>query len=127
IMNKLRAFMLRPFVRDILSSAQSTFDVGDILDGGILLARLPKGVVGDDTARLLGSLLLAQVWQAASHRARLGRTRAPATLYVDETQNFLNLPHALSDMLADTRAYQLSSVLTPPHLAHPPPPLRQTH
>ncbi|MFC5814155.1 type IV secretory system conjugative DNA transfer family protein [Nonomuraea harbinensis] len=125
IMNKLRAFMLRPFVRDILGSAQSTFDVGDILDGGILLARLPKGVVGDDTARLLGSLLLAQVWQAASHRARLGRTRAPATLYVDETQNFLNLPHALSDMLAEARAYRLSMVLAHQHLAQLPRDLRQ--
>ncbi|MDF5759395.1 ATP-binding protein, partial [Spongiactinospora sp. TRM90649] len=90
IMNKLRALLLRPFVRDILGSAQSTFDVGDVLDGKILLARLPKGVLGDETARMLGSLLLAQVWQAASHRARLGRTRAPSALYVDETQNFLN-------------------------------------
>ncbi|PZG13005.1 type VI secretion protein, partial [Spongiactinospora gelatinilytica] len=58
LMNKLRAFLLRPFVRDILGSARSTFDVGDVLDGKILLARLPKGVLGDDTARLLGSLLL---------------------------------------------------------------------
>ncbi|MFF3667462.1 type IV secretory system conjugative DNA transfer family protein [Microtetraspora malaysiensis] len=125
IMNKLRAFMLRPFVRDILGSAQSTFDVGDILDGKILLARLPKGVLGDDTARLLGSLLLAQVWQAASHRARLGRTRAPSALYVDETQNFLNLPHALSDMLAEARAYRLSMVLAHQHLAQLPRDLRQ--
>ncbi|GAA4561155.1 type IV secretory system conjugative DNA transfer family protein [Planotetraspora kaengkrachanensis] len=125
IMNKLRAFMLRPFVRDILGSQQSTFDVGDVLDGGILLARLPKGVLGDDTARLLGSLLLAQVWQAASHRARLGRTRAPAALYVDETQNFLNLPHALSDMLAEARAYRLSMVLAHQHLAQLPRDLRQ--
>ncbi|OPG14203.1 hypothetical protein B1L11_04020 [Microbispora sp. GKU 823] len=120
IMNKLRAFLLRPFVRDILGSAQSTFDVGDVLDGKILLARLPKGVLGDDTARLLGSLLLAQVWQAASHRARLGRSRAPSALYVDETQNFLNLPHALSDMLAEARAYRLSMVLAHQHLAQLP-------
>jgi hypothetical protein len=125
IMNKLRAFMLRPFVRDILGSAQSTFDVGDVLDGGILLARLPKGVLGDDSARLLGSLLLAQVWQAASKRARLGHSRAPSALYVDETQNFLNLPHALSDMLAEARAYRLSMVLAHQHLAQLPSDLRQ--
>ncbi|MEN3533552.1 type IV secretion system DNA-binding domain-containing protein [Microbispora sp. ZYX-F-249] len=120
IMNKLRAFLLRPFVRDILGSARSTFDVGDVLDGKILLARLPKGVLGDDTARLLGSLLLAQVWQAASHRARLGHTRSPSALYVDETQNFLNLPHALADMLAEARAYRLSMVLAHQHLAQLP-------
>ncbi|MFG1971582.1 type IV secretory system conjugative DNA transfer family protein [Nonomuraea fuscirosea] len=125
IMNKLRAFLLRPFVRDILGSAQSTFHVGDVLDGKILLARLPKGVLGDDTVRLLGSLLLAQVWQAASHRARLGRSRAPSALYVDETQNFLNLPRALSDMLAEARAYGVSIVLAHQHLAQLPRDLTQ--
>ncbi|MEV4390532.1 TraM recognition domain-containing protein [Nonomuraea sp. NPDC049607] len=125
IMNKLRALLLRPFVRDVLGSAQSTFDIGDVLDGKILLARLPKGVLGDDTVRLLGSLLLAQVWQAASHRARLGRSRAPSALYVDETQNFLNLPRALSEMLAEARAYGLSIVLAHQHLAQLPRDLHQ--
>ncbi|MEO3874182.1 TraM recognition domain-containing protein [Nonomuraea sp. B12E4] len=125
IMNKLRAFLLRPFVRDILGSAQSTLNIGDVLDGKILLARLPKGVLGDDTVRLLGSLLLAQVWQAASHRARLGRSRAPSALYVDETQNFLNLPRALSEMLAEARAYGLSIVLAHQHLAQLPRDLTQ--
>ncbi|MFD1935123.1 TraM recognition domain-containing protein [Nonomuraea mangrovi] len=124
-MNKLRAFLLRPFVRDILGSATSTFDLDDILDGGILLVRLPKGVLGDDTARLLGSVILAQVWQAASRRAKLGRTRGHAALYVDEAHNFLTLPHALSDMLAEARAYRISLVLAHQHLAQLPRDLRQ--
>ncbi|GAA3120316.1 type IV secretory system conjugative DNA transfer family protein [Planomonospora alba] len=125
IMNKLRAFLLRPFVRDVLGSARSTFDPGAVLDGGILLVRLPKGVLGDDSARLLGSMVLAQVWQAASHRAKLGRARAHAALYVDEAHNFLTLPHALSDMLAEARAYRLSLVLAHQHLAQMPRDLRQ--
>ncbi|MEU8179058.1 TraM recognition domain-containing protein [Microbispora hainanensis] len=125
IMNKLRAFLLRPFVRSVIGSAKSTFDLGDVLDGGILLARLPKGVLGDDSARLLGSLILAQVWQAAAHRARLGHARSPSALYVDETQNFLNLPHTLSEMLAEARAYRLSMVLAHQHLAQLPRDLRQ--
>ncbi|RBQ12137.1 type VI secretion protein [Spongiactinospora rosea] len=120
LMNKLRAFLLRPFVRDILGSVRSTFDVADVLDGKILFARLPKGVLGDDTVRLLGSLLLSQVWQAASHRARLGHPRAPSALYVDEAQNFLNMPRTLSDMLAEARAYRLSMVLAHQHLAQLP-------
>ncbi|WP_182884176.1 TraM recognition domain-containing protein [Microbispora sp. H10885] len=125
IMNKLRAFLLRPFVRDVLGSARSTFDVGDVLDGGILLVRLPKGVLGDDSARLLGSMVLAQIWQAASHRAKLGKQRSPAALYVDEAHNFLTLPHALSDMLAEARAYRLSLVIAHQHLAQLPRELRQ--
>ncbi|WP_068927418.1 type IV secretory system conjugative DNA transfer family protein [Planobispora rosea] len=125
IMNKLRAFLLRPFVRDVLGSADSTFDLDEVLDGGILLVRLPKGVLGDDTARLLGSMLLAQVWQAAARRARLGHARSPAALYVDEAHNFLTLPHALSDMLAEARAYRLSLVIAHQHLAQMPRELRQ--
>ncbi|GAA2653519.1 type IV secretory system conjugative DNA transfer family protein [Nonomuraea recticatena] len=124
IMNKLRAFLLRPFVRDILGSATSTFDLDEVLDGGILLVRLPKGVLGDDTARLLGSVILAQVWQAAARRAKLGRSRGHAALYVDECHNFLTLPHALSDMLAEARAYRMSLVLAHQHLAQLPRELR---
>jgi hypothetical protein len=125
VMNKLRGFLLRPFVRDIIGSAGSTFDPGEVLNGGILLVRLPKGVLGDDTARLLGSLILAQVWQAAARRAKLGRSRAPSTMIVDEAHNFLTLPHALSDMLAEARAYRLSLVLAHQHLAQFPRGLRE--
>ena len=125
IMNKLRAFLLWPFIRDVLGSTSSTFDMGKVLDGGILLVRLPKGVLGDDSARLLGSMMLAQVWQAASRRAKMGHSRSPAALYVDECHNFLTLPHALSDMLAEARAYRLSITLAHQHLAQLPRQLRQ--
>ncbi|MGW3347870.1 type IV secretory system conjugative DNA transfer family protein [Nonomuraea rubra] len=125
IMNKLRAFLLRPFVRDVIGSATSTFDLNEVLDGGVLLVRLPKGVLGDDSARLLGSMILAQVWQAASRRAKIGRSRNAAALYVDECQNFLTLPHALSDMLAEARAYRISLTLAHQHLAQLPRQLRQ--
>ncbi|MGP3916336.1 type IV secretory system conjugative DNA transfer family protein [Nonomuraea sp. 10N515B] len=125
IMNKLRAFLLRPFVRDVLGATSSTFDLADVLDGGILLVRLPKGVLGDDTARLLGSMILAQVWQAAARRAKIGQSRNAAAVYVDECHNFLTLPHALADMLAEARAYRVSLILAHQHLAQLPRELRQ--
>ncbi|MEU1389992.1 MULTISPECIES: ATP-binding protein [unclassified Nonomuraea] len=125
IMNKLRAFLLRPFIRDVLGSTSSTFDLGEVLDGKILLARLPKGVLGDDSARLLGSMVLAQVWQAASRRAKTGHARPASALYVDECHNFLTLPHALADMLAEARAYRVSLTLAHQHLAQLPRQLRQ--
>ncbi|GAA2324057.1 hypothetical protein GCM10010149_91760 [Nonomuraea roseoviolacea subsp. roseoviolacea] len=125
IMNKLRAFLPRPFVRDVIGSATSTFNLDQVLNGGILLVRLPKGMLGDDTARLLGSMILAQVWQAASRRAKDGHPRPPAAVYVDECHNFLTLPHALSDMLAEARAYRVSLVLAHQHLAQLPRTLRQ--
>jgi hypothetical protein len=46
-------------------------------------------------------------------------------MYVDECHNFLTLPHALADMLAEARAYRLSLTLAHQHLAQLPRQLRQ--
>jgi hypothetical protein len=93
---------------------------------GILLARLPKGIIGEETAQLVGSFIVARTWQAASCRARLPeRARADAGLYVDECQNFLNLPYPLEDILAEARAYRLSVTMAHQNLAQLPADLRQ--
>jgi len=125
VLNKLRAVLLRPFVRSTIAAGPSTVDMQAILDGGICLVRLPKGALGEDSARLLGSFLLARVWQTATHRARTGQTaRRDAAVYLDECQNFLTLPHALDDMLAEARGYRLSLVLAHQHLGQLSPDLR---
>ena len=126
LLNKLRAFLLRDFVAQTVAREQSTVDLRQVLDGGILLVRLPKGVLGDETARLLGSFLVAAVWQAASERAKSAQgARVDASLYIDEAANFLNLPYPLEDMLAEARAYRLSLVLAHQNLAQLTPELRE--
>jgi hypothetical protein len=67
----------RSFARDLLGSATSSFSMADVLDGGVLLARLPKGLLGEDTARLVGSLLVARVWQAATARNKVYFNASP--------------------------------------------------
>lgn len=119
IMNKLRAVLARRFARDLFGSARSSFDMTDVLAGGVLLARLPKGTLGEDTARLVGALLVASVWQAATARAD-DPVRPDATLYIDECQNFLALPTAIDDVLAEARGYHLSVVLAHQHLGQLP-------
>ncbi|MFE0276050.1 hypothetical protein ACFWZY_28750 [Streptomyces sp. NPDC058992] len=97
-----------------------------MLDGGILLARLPKGALGEETARLLGSFIVAGTWQAAAARARTPEhTRIDATLSIDEAHNFLTLPYPLEDMLAEARGYRLSMLLAHQHLAQLPRDLRE--
>lgn len=126
LLNKLRAFLLRDFVRRAIAAGPSTFDLGDVLDGGLALVRVPKGVLGEETARLLGSFVVAKTWQAAAHRAGTGEhQRADAALYVDECHNFLTLPYPLEDMLAEARAYHLSLVLAHQNLAQLPRDLRE--
>jgi hypothetical protein len=126
LMNKLRAFMLRDFVRSVVGRPDSSFDMGKVLDGGICLVRVPKGILGEETARLLGSFVVAQVWQTALNRARLGQAaRVDATLVVDECQNFLNMPRSFDEMLAEARGYRLSMVLAHQHLGQLPRELRE--
>ncbi|MFI6350197.1 type IV secretory system conjugative DNA transfer family protein [Streptomyces sp. NPDC050560] len=126
VMNKLRAFLLRDFARRTISAGPSTFDLAHVLDGGILLARLPKGALGEETARLLGSFIVAGTWQAAAARARTPEhTRIDAALAIDEAHNFLTLPYPLEDMLAEARGYRLSMLLAHQHLAQLPRDLRE--
>jgi hypothetical protein len=121
VMSKLRAVLTRRFAADLLGCAQSTFSLRDVLDGGILLARLPKGVLGDDTTQLVGSLLLTGLWQAATARAAITESeRLDAAVYVDECQNFLNLPGSLDDVLAEARGYRLALTLAHQHLGQLP-------
>lgn len=125
LLNKLRAFLLRPFVAATIAAGPATLDLDAVLDGGVCLVRLPKGVLGEETARLLGSFVVARAWQAAAARARTGRPRRDAGLYLDEAHNFLNLPYPVEDMLAEARGYRLSLTLAHQNLAQLPRDLRE--
>ena len=127
LMNKLRAFLLRKFAHAAIAAGPSTFDMAQVLDGGgLCLARLPKGLLGEETAQFVGSFIVARTWQAAARRTRLPQTARPdAGLYIDECQNFLNLPYPLEDMLAEARAYRLAVTMAHQNLAQLPPDLRQ--
>ncbi|WP_194925824.1 type IV secretory system conjugative DNA transfer family protein [Catenulispora pinisilvae] len=126
LLNKLRAFLLRDFVQTTIGDPASTIDLREILDGGILLARLPKGVLGEETARLLGSFIVAATWHAASARAKSGEgARIDASLVLDEAHNFLGMPIPMEDMLAEARAYRLGLVIAHQNLAQMPTDLRE--
>ncbi len=97
---------------------RSTVDMTHVLDGGVLLARLPKGTLGEETSRLMGSFILAKVWQTATARAAVPAHRRPdCTVYLDEAHNFLTLASSLDTMLAEARKYRLSMVLAHQDLA----------
>jgi hypothetical protein len=127
LLNKLRAFLLRRPVRAIVGQPVTTLDVPRAInEGRLLLAKLSKGTLGDDTSRLLGSFLFARVWQAALARAALApEQRRDASCYVDEVHNYLNLPTPFEDVLAEARSYRLSLCLAHQHLAQLPRELRE--
>jgi hypothetical protein len=127
VLNKLRAFLLRRNVRAIVGQQRSSVDVTRVLDQGrLLLVRVPKGTLGEDTSRLLGSFVVARVWQAALARAGRPESERPeCALYVDEVQSYLTLPSPLADMLAEARGYHLSLCLAHQHLGQLPREMRE--
>ena len=97
-----------------------------VLDGGILLARLPKGSLGDEGTRLVGSIVVAQAWAAATARTAIPQhQRRDAGLVIDECHNFLNLPYGIPEILAEARGLRLSLTLAHQNLAQLPRDLRE--
>ncbi|MGH8967593.1 MAG: helicase HerA domain-containing protein, partial [Actinomycetes bacterium] len=121
LVSRLRGVLSRQLARDLLGSPASTIELSEVLDGGILIARLPKGELGEDTARLLGSLVLAGVWAHTTRRSRIPQEARPdATVIVDEAHNFLHLPLGMDDTLAESRGYRVSWVIAHQHLGQLP-------
>ncbi|MGI0129958.1 MAG: type IV secretory system conjugative DNA transfer family protein, partial [Thermoplasmata archaeon] len=118
VLNKLRSFLLRPTVRNVLGQSRSTIDLSQVMDhGGILLVNLSKGALGEESSRLLGSFVVSRLWQGALRRAtRPESWRPDFNLYLDEFQNYLHLPQSLDDVLAESRAYRLNLTLANQHL-----------
>ncbi len=127
IMNKLRAFLLRRDVRHVIGQAKPGFNMHDVLaKNKILLVPLPKGLLGDDTASLLGSLVLLQLWQAVQARASLSADKRTSYFcYIDEFQDYLNLPGSIADILAQARGFGFGLTLANQHLGQLKPDLRQ--
>ncbi|WP_369812920.1 type IV secretory system conjugative DNA transfer family protein [Frankia sp. R43] len=86
LMNKLRGFLLRPFVRAAIAAGPSTVDMDAVLnDGGVCLVRIAQDALGVETAALMGSIVVSAVWQATTRRARMPQGKRPdASLYLDE-------------------------------------------
>ncbi|MGH3948164.1 MAG: type IV secretory system conjugative DNA transfer family protein [Pseudonocardiaceae bacterium] len=117
LMSRLRLVLAHPLAIGLFGIPATTFSFADILDGGVLLARLPKGILGEDGTRLVGSLLVAGLWQATAARARIPEhARLDATVVLDEAHNFLHLPIGIDDALAEARGLHTSFVLAHQYL-----------
>lgn len=126
VTSRLRGVLVRRFARSLLATPRSSFTLAELLDGAILIARLPKGQIGEDCSRLVGSLLIAGLWQEITRRAtRSPNERPDATIVIDECHNFLHLPIGIDDALAEARGYRVSLVLAHQHQAQLAPDVRE--
>jgi hypothetical protein len=108
VLNKVGAFTANPLVRNIVGQSKSSFNIRRIMDDGhILIVNLSRGLVGEDNAAVLGSLLVTKIQLAAMSRADIPmEQRRPFYLYVDEFQNFATDSFAV--ILSEARKYGLN-------------------
>ena len=127
VLNKLRDFLLRPRLRRLLCQSRSTVDLRRVVDSSrILLADLSVGRWGDSTAALIGSFLVARLWQAVLARAVVPEERRrDFFLFVDEFQHFVGIAGPFADVLAEARSLRLSLTLANQHLGQLTPDLRE--
>jgi len=126
IQNKVGAFLSDPLLQKILTRPKKPLNLRRIMDEGkILLVNLAKGSIGEDTANLLGSLLISRFDLAALSRANIPEEkRRDYILYLDEFHNFTT--KSLLQMLSELRKYRLSLVLAHQYLTQLDPVIRDS-
>lgn len=116
IQNKVGAFLADPKLRRILTRADGTIKLRQIMDEGrVLLVNLSQGKLGADSSALFGGLLVTSLGSAAFSRAYMEPSaRRPFHVFVDEFQSFTTL--ALANMLSELRKFGVGMVLAHQYL-----------
>ncbi len=117
VLNKVGAFTANPLVRNIIGQPKGSFSIRQIMDEHkILIVNLSRGLIGEDNANLLGSLLVTKIQLAAMSRADIPVSeRTPFYLYVDEFQNFAT--DSFATILSEARKYGLSLTVANQYIA----------
>ncbi len=111
VTSKLTSFISNDMMRPIIGQQNSSFNLRDIMDSQkILLVKLPKGIVGELNAYLLGMIIVGKILMAALSRADLASSeRKDFYLYIDEFQNFTT--NSISQILSEARKYGLGLIV----------------
>lgn len=116
IQNKMGAMLSDPTLYRILVEPQIDLRFRSLMDEGkILLVNVSKGRLGEESALLLGSLIVSTLGLAAFSRAEArSENRKPYFVYLDEFHNFTTL--MLANMMSELRKYGVGLVLAHQHL-----------
>jgi CxxC-x17-CxxC domain-containing protein len=116
IQNKIGQFIANPLMRNILGQVKSSIDMRKIMDEKkILIVNISKGMVGEDSSRLFGAMLITKLQLAAMSRSDIAEeNREDFYLYVDEFQNFAT--ESFANILSEARKYHLNLILANQYL-----------
>ena len=111
VLNKLGALLGSPAIRAFVTKTRPKLNIARALERGrVVVVSVPKGRIGEDAARLIGSLILGAVQHAVLARSNVPRDeRRPMLLVVDEATSFAVEP--LLELTAEARKFGLGLVL----------------
>lgn len=117
-LTRLRPFLMRPGLRRMLGQAEPAWSIDEVFTRRrIVLVDLSDNDLGGDAARLLGSLMVAELWQAVLRRGRIEPARRhPVVIIADEFQDYCHFAHDFEAALAKSRSFGVGWTLAHQHL-----------
>jgi len=116
IQNKVGAFLADPRLYRMFTGQLVDLHFRQIMDEGkILIVNLAKGRLGEDSANVLGALLVTTLGLAAFSRADTEESRrSDHIIVIDEFQSFATL--SVANMVSELRKFRVGTVLAHQHL-----------
>ena len=107
ILNRIDELLSTDMVRNILGQGRNLFNFRKFIDERkIVLMKLPKGVLGQHNCSLLGSMLIAKIYEAAMSRTDISpEAREDFNLYIDEFDSFAT--ETFDEILTESRKFGL--------------------
>ncbi len=125
IQNKVGRFISSAVTRNIVGQVKSTIDLREIMDNKkILLVNLAQGKLGEETAALLGGMIITRLQSTALERVDMpSDERNDFFLFVDEFQNFAT--DSFAKILSEARKFKLDLCMTNQYIDQLPLTVRQ--
>ena len=103
VRNRIFRFLGNRQIRRTFGLPQNTIDLSEIIEQGkVLLVNLqPSPLLSEENGRLIGTLLLSELWHLGSQRRRIKSWQPPRDIFIliDEFWKYLSvdIPHMLSE------------------------------
>lgn len=126
-LNKLRKILMRKPLVAVLGQARPRFRLRDVFRRRMtVLVPLNEALVGSGASRLLGSLIVAEIFMATIERAAEKKPESrPGFVFIDEVQNYLNLPTSVGEAMSVFRSYGVGLTVAHQHRGQLPPSMRR--
>jgi hypothetical protein len=106
-LNKLDALLGRSRLRAVLGQTEPAIDVEEIMNrSGVLIVNLATGSAGSLASRLLGALVMFEVYRVTAGRSRLPvKSRRPVSVVIDEPRALVGMPVPLDVLFEQARGH----------------------